>query len=190
MKTSKKNSSRKTPIVVIAILVIVAVVAGIYISKRNDKNAESIDTAAKTTSTAASAQENYNSGSDRTPSTTNSNDGAATVTDTNGNQATSADKSQWTVSKSGEITVYSPIKDQILSNGATLSGASSLPVIYYRIIDNISGMITQGQLNVVNGKYSGTVNFTTKATEGRLDIYGADDSGKEFSNVEVAIRFK
>ncbi|MEI7674498.1 MAG: hypothetical protein WCI60_02075 [bacterium] len=190
MKTSKKTSTRKTLIIIITILVIVAAAAGLYISKRNDKNTDFIDTTAKTTSSAASAQENYNSGSDRTPSTTNPNNGTATVTDTNGNQTTTTDKSLWTVSKTGEITVYTPTKDQILSNGATLSGASSLPVIYYRIIDNISGMITQGQLSVVNGKFSGTVNFATKATEGRLDIYGADDSGKEFSNVEVAIRFK
>ncbi|NBX98005.1 hypothetical protein EBQ81_04035 [bacterium] len=190
MKTSKKNSSRKKLIVLITFLAIGPAITGLYILKINDKNTKTSETTAKTTSTVPSAQENFTSNSDRAAAPTPTDKGSGGIADTQGQDATPSDNSDWTVSESGEITVYKPQKNSLLTKGAVLSGESRLSVVNYRLIDDISGMISQGQLGVVNGKFSGTISFNTNATGGRLDVYGATDSGNEFSNVEIPIRFK
>lgn len=186
MKKQKKfNNKYRLLILVVALITL----SGIgFLILKNDKNpAQSED---KTTSTAPSAQEDFTGGGDRPVASTPEDKGTASVSDTQGQQSTAPDKSQWSSSSTGEITVYTPSKDKLLVSGDVISGESTLSIINYRIIDNVSGMISQGQLSVVNGKFSGTVSFTTTATGGRLDIYGATDSGKEFGNVEIPVRFR
>lgn len=142
---------------------------------------------AKTTSTAPSAQEDFTDGSNREISRNEKNEGQ--VQDTSGNVASIPSQDQWSVSPNGAITVYSPAKSSIIKSGDLLSGSSSLPKVYYRLIDNVSGVIAQGSLSVINGKFSGNFNFTTTGTSGRLDIYNADADGVESSNIEIPIRF-
>lgn len=188
MRKRKKNSRKK--LLVLCIIAVSIVLATLIFIRKKSGEPTVNKTDEKTTSAAPSAQPDYKTDSDRTPQSTNEEKGSAGVSDTGGNSVQTTDSSQWTTSKTGEITVYSPFKNAVLSNGDVVSGASSLSVVYYRIIDNVSGMISQGQLNVVSGKFSGSLSFSTKATEGRLDVYGATDSGKEFSNVEIPIKFK
>jgi len=188
MAKRKKNNRNKKILLALTAAAVLAV--GSYflylrMTKKSDTNIGD-----KTTSTAPSAQENFTNGSDRPIATTPENRGDATIADNQGQQTVIPSKSQWTTSKTGEITVYTPAKDKILIKGDLISGESSLAVIYYRVIDDVSGMISQGQLAVVNGKFSGAISFTTTATNGRIDAYSATDSGKEFSNVELPIRFR
>ncbi len=188
MKKYKKNNHSKL-IYICLIAAILLSVAGFFVYKRvNDKNSTTPD--AKTTSSAPSAQENFTTGDNRSPASNDSEKGSAVIVDNQGQQTTTPNQSQWTTSKTGEITVYEPAKSQVVAKGAVISGASSTSVVYYRIIDDVSGMITQGQFSVVNGKFSGTLSFNTTAANGRIDVYGADATGKEFGNVEVPIRFK
>lgn len=188
MVKTKKNSRGKLLLFIVVGILILSV-AGFFVYKKVT-NKNTVTAGAKTTSDAPSAQESYNSGGDRPISTNNSDKGSAAVTDSQGQQTASTDKSQWSTSKTGEITVYSPAKDKLLTKGDTVSGTSTLSIVYYRVLDDVSGMISQGQLSVVGGKFSGSVSFNTKAATGRLDFYGADDSGKEFGNVEIPVRFK
>ena len=184
----RKNNNRFNLLFTGLILVVIFSVAGFYTYKRLHKPTSTAKD--QTTSTAPSAQENFTSNNDRQVATTSENKGSAGVTDTQGQTSVVTDKSQWTTSKTGEITTYSPAKNALLIKGDTLSGESTLSIVYYRVLDDVSGMITQGQLSVVNGKFSGSIVFNTTASGGRLDVYGTTDSGKEFGNVEIPVRFK
>lgn len=189
MKSTKKFN-RRYLLLIAAVAIVALSLGGFFVYKNNNDVQDSTQPEEKTTSTAPSAQEDFTNGGDRPVAATPEDKGTATVSDTQGQQGTIPDKSQWSTSTTGEITVYTPAKDKLLVNGDIVSGESTLSSVYYRVIDNVSGMISQGQLSVVNGKFSGTVSFTTTAASGRLDIYGALDSGKEFSNVEIPVRFK
>lgn len=149
---------------------------------------------AQTTSTAPTAQSNFNSGSAR-PTDTNSNTAANgannTVTDTNGNVSSTPPSSRWSKSADGSsIVVYTPAANNLLSNGDTLSGTSTQPSVSFRLVDNVSGVIAEGKLTVVNGKFSGTFNFSTKATQGQVEIFNQAPDGTESNNVAVPVRFK
>ena len=188
MAKRKKNNSNKQIILAVATTAALAV-GGYFLYLKITRKSES-KIGDKTTSTAPSAQGNFTNGSDRPIATTPENKGNAVFADTQGQIAVTPDKTLWSTSKTGEITVYLPSKDKLLINGDSLSGISTLTIVYYRVIDDVSGMISQGQLAVVNGKFSGAISFSTTATKGRIDVYGATDSGKELGNIEVPVRFK
>lgn len=144
----------------------------------------------KTTSTTKTAQEDFTEGDYREPGNSLSeNRGSGAVIDNNGNIENGTDTSLPLVSDSGEISLFSPKANAIVNSGTSISGASTLPKVSYRLIDSVSGVLAMGDLNVVQGKFSGTLSFSTSATEGRLDIFGTKSDGTEFSNLEVMIRF-
>lgn len=143
---------------------------------------------AHTTSSVPSAQADFTGGNDRQPASSDRNEGI--VTDNDGQVSNTPPASQWTKSPDGQITVYSPAQNSILKKGDSLSGESRLQVVSFRLIDDVSGVIAQGSLSVVGGKFSGTFDFSTTATNGRLDVFYMSDDGVEKSNLEVAVRFK
>lgn len=146
--------------------------------------------AAKTTSDAPSAQENFTGGEEREPGNTlQENAGSGDVLDQNGFIDAGVDTSNPTTSATGEISVFTPEPNTIISDGAVLSGQSSLSKITYRLIDSASGVIASGELSVVEGKFSGIIKFTTAASKGRVDIFGTKDDLSEFSNIEIPVRF-
>lgn len=122
----------------------------------------------------------------REVTTSPSRDGGAV--DTGGSDAKQEGES--TSSSSRRITVYSPSPSQVITNGSTISGASSLSVVSYRLIDDQIGVIGTGTLSVVNGKFSGKFSFSSNGTEGRLDVFRSLDDGREVDIVEVPVRFK
>jgi hypothetical protein len=148
---------------------------------------------AQTTSTAPTAQSNYNGGSER-PTTTNSNTAANgannTVTDNNGSSPTTTPSSSWSKSADGSsIVVYTPAANGLLTSGDSVSGTSTQPSVSFRLVDNLSGVIAEGKLTVVNGKFSGTFSFSTKATGGQVDIFNQAADGTESNNVAIPVRF-
>ncbi len=188
MAKYKKNNRNKKILLIVVLTLLLAVIGYFVYPKVTTK--DNNDTGDKTTSTAPSAQENFTSGGDRPIATTPENRGDAAIADNQGQQTSVPDKSQWSTSKTGEITLYAPYKDKLLVNGDSIAGESTLTVVYYRVIDDVSGMISQGQLSVINGKFSGVISFSTTAKSGRIDVYGMADSGKEYGNIEVPVRFK
>ncbi len=191
-----KNTKKRLFLSVIALLVVVGIIFFVlektdttsFFSASTDSEQE-----AQTTSELPSAQPDYNGGSaaeeNKDPGNTNNeNQGSAIVTDNNG--AASTDTSKSLASASGEITVYLPHTNSVLKAGQEISGISTLPVVQYRLIDNISGVIATGSLKVVDGNFSGTLSFNTSANEGRLDIFATKSDASEFSAVEIPVRFK
>ena len=185
------KKSQKYKYIGLGILVVAAVVVALLIFKnRTARNTAPVkDTVTKTTSTAPSAQSDFSDGGARNPSSS-SDKGTATITDSQGQQTDNSSQDTWSTSTSGEITVYKPVKNALLEKNSTISGASQLATVYFRVIDDVSGKIAEGQLSVVAGKFSGNLSFNTTAATGRLDIYGRQDSGKEFSVVAIPVRFK
>lgn len=199
----KKSDNLKKITVITALAVIVIASIMIVLEKKHVVNLYGINGAlistgssanqddAKTTSTAETAQDDFSDGDAREPGNTLQEDGgSAEISDTNGNLDASTPTDKSIVSKTGEITVYTPQKDSLVQSGQVVSGKSSLSKVTYRIIDSSSGMIAMGELKVVNGNFSGKLNFSTSASEGRLDIFGTRDDLSEFSNIEIPMRFK
>ena len=101
----------------------------------------------------------------------------------------STSPSQWTQSQSGLVTVQQPINNSTVAPNFTLSGLSSVGNVSYTLIDNTVGVISQGTLNVVNGKFSGSINFKKYGNSGRLDVYNTDPNGKQINEVQLNLNF-
>lgn len=112
-----------------------------------------------------------------------------TATPNQNPQAVTTKPNQWISSESGVIVVQQPVKDQTIKSGATLSGTASVGQIQYRLIDDSSGVISQGIIDVSNGKYSVALGFSSKGSSGRLDVFSINATGNEINEVQIAVRF-
>lgn len=188
---NKKSKSNKKLLYIVVSVILLAILAFVvyfqFYKDKNSNNSEELD--AKTTSLAPTAQENFTDGDDREVGEARDR-GEAKVIDNQGSIDNTPDESSWTSSSTGEITLYSPSDNQRLENGSLISGETTLSDVYFRIIDNVSGVISEGKLSVVSGKFSGNVSFSTSATEGRLDVYSTRSDGAEFSNIEIPVLFR
>jgi hypothetical protein len=100
------------------------------------------------------------------------------------------DQSQWTVSSSGSITLQRPINGVTLKSGDTIRGISSTETVQYRLEDNRLGVIAQGSLSVVGGKFSGILQFNSKDTTGVLSVFTFDqNSGAEINHADINVKF-
>ena len=115
-----------------------------------------------------------------------------TAKDNNGQSPTpiTSNSNQWTQSQSGVLTVQQPIANSTLVSGFTLNGtANGISKCQYRLIDDKAGVISQGIMNVVDGKFSATVNFKSYGSTGRLDVFSMDSGGKEINEVQLPVKF-
>jgi hypothetical protein len=114
-----------------------------------------------------------------------------TATDQNGQKpaGVSSNPATWLTSQSGVITVKLPTTNSTFSSGDQLYGSAKVGQVQYRLIDDQVGVISQGPVSVVNGNFSATVNFKAYAKTGRLDVFTADDNGKESNEVQVSVHF-
>jgi len=131
-------------------------------------------------------------GSQTASQKTNTNDNLVangTITSTNGTAVPNTNPSQWVTSASGIITVKSPVANEQLASGSTLAGSAKVSQVDYTLIDNVVGVIDTGSLNVVNGNFSGTLNFQPQGTGGRLDVYTTNSQGVEYNEVQINVSF-
>ena len=184
------RTKNKKVIASIVLILVLAAGTGVYAYMRNnDSDYVYGPDEARTTSEEPTAQPDFTDGTDREAGNSlNEFEGSGGITDSNG--ADSSDTSQPIVSDTGEITVYLPHKNSLIKPGQEVSGTSKLSKVSYRIIDDLTGMIGTGELKVVDGKFSGKLQFDTGAKEGRLDIFGTKEDATEFSSVEIPVRFK
>lgn len=190
MGRKSNNTKRNTLIVAMAIVILgggLAALERFGVTNFVSDKSSPYNSEAKTTSTAPTAQEDFNGGDPRDASSGNRNEG--TIQDTGGNASTTP-QNQWSVSADQRVTVYTPAKNMLLKKDDPITGASSLGRVSFRLIDDVSGVIAEGSLSVVNGKYSGSFDFSTTGTSGRLDVFSVNAEGVESSNVEVPVRFK
>ena len=176
MKVSKK-------IIIVGTIVALLAVGGTLYALNAKKN----DDTAKTTSTSETAQSDYTGGAARPNDSEGVPQGGAVDTQGSGASNTPGGIS----SESGVITVQQPLKDNVIASGVVVAGkASGLDNVQYRLIDDQVGVLAQGALKVKDGAFSGTLQFTPRASSGRLDIFSYDSTGKEINTIEINVRFK
>lgn len=189
-----KSYKKYVPLIIACILVVVTMV--FILEKTHTTNlikapteAERPSSNAKTTSKQPSAQSDFSDGQPRKEATqSNMNEG--TVSDNNGRIDSLPPEDQWTKSADGKsIVVYSPSANQTLKSGQQLTGASSSAVVNFRLIDNIQGVIASGSINVVDGKFAGTFDFSTTAEQGQVDIFTTASNGSESNTISIPVRF-
>ena len=143
-----------------------------------------------TNSVKSSLPPTSSSAPEKQPATSSPSVGQGSATDNQGQVSTPPTNSQqWTVSQSGVITVKQPVANAAFKSGDTVSGSASVSQVQYRLIDNQIGVLAQGALTVVNGSFSGTMQFKSVASTGRLDIFSLSDSGVETNEVEIPVNF-
>jgi len=163
------------------ILVCVVLATGAYLWHRHSEKP-----VAKTTSKQASAQSNFTKGGGH-ESSTNTGVTQGSATDNKGD-ASATQGETGTSSASGEVTVVSPAKNGTLTSGDVVRGtATGASQVQYRLIDDNVGVIAQGGLGVVNGTFSGKLQFKAHASTGRLDVYTLNDQGQETNEVQLQI---
>jgi hypothetical protein len=112
-----------------------------------------------------------------------------TASDTHGQSSVGTSASQWTQSQSGLITVKSPSYGSTIKSGDQLAGSAQENQVQFRLIDDQAGVIAQGFLSVVNGNFSGTLNFTSHGSTGRLDVFTTGPAGDEVNEAQVPVKF-
>ena len=144
---------------------------------------------AQTTSTLPSAQNKYKGDNRHTTDVVSSSNDKGGAVDNKGDSNTNT--SGGSVSASGLVTVLSPVSNQLFGSGSVLRGrVNNLTKVQYRVVDDVEGVVAQGSLDVVNGSFSGTMQFTSKGTTGRVDVFTYDQSYDERNNVQVPVHFK
>lgn len=193
MVARKTVKSRKKPILLASIVAILVIaIAGGILLRHHKNTTNNTPSAAKTTSTSPSAQSNFKNGGEKLgskapePSPTNSaTDNAGAVTQTTANSAL------WSKSSDGSsIVVMSPTPNSLFTSGSTVSGTATSNTVHYELEDDVSGVILQGQANVVNGKFSVTFSFSTTGSSGRINVFNQASDGTESNNVAIPVKFK
>lgn len=183
----KLGPIQKRMLLVLTVALVIGSGIGVY-KFLNKSNTPTIDTESKTTSNVESAQSGFTSGGPRQPSNQHNPSNVA-VSDTSGSAKPPVDSTPIR-SSDGTITVYSPGSNSFFKSGDSLVGSAGTSRVSYRLADSVSGVIATGELTVVNGSFSGRFNFSTSASEGRLDVFVVGDGGIEKSIVEIPVRLK
>jgi hypothetical protein len=181
MPTKKNRSHAKLVIIcLIAVVAIILVGSWLYSVRKTSNNVS------KPTVTGTPSKPTPHT---TAPSTNNGTTNSGGVTDTNGQTTGSIPpSSEWTTSSNGDITLQQPTQNQNLSSGDAISGLANVSQVSFILKDSTVGVIAQGTLNVVNGKFAGNLTFTSHSNSGTLELYyanPADGAEEDIINVNV-----
>jgi len=184
----KQGISRRTALIVVVIAVL-AVSGGTYWWNHYRKPAADIITQAGNLPK-SSPTNSTNTSTPKKQPTSNAGlvDGGAV--DTSGHTSATTNQSQWITSKSGAITVEQPFANASLGSGDYLVGTAKVGAVSFRLSDTADGQIATGTLQVVNGKFSGKLNFEAHSPDGELDVFSINDQGVEFNVIQIAVKFR
>ena len=89
------------------------------------------------------------------------------------------------------IVISSPKTDSTVTNGTKLEGTAptNYASVSYRIQSDERGMVGQGELKIVNGKFSGTIGSGGATGAGLIEVFVIDANGREQKHTKVAVRF-
>ena len=93
-------------------------------------------------------------------------------------------------SASTGITITSPTSGSTVKSGTKLEGTAptSYSKVSYRIQSDERGLAGQGELNVVKGKYSGTIGSGGASGNGYIEVFVVDTNGNEQKHTKVTVR--
>lgn len=89
------------------------------------------------------------------------------------------------------IVITSPSSGGTVKAGTKLEGtAPSVRTVSYRIQSDDRGLVGQGDLAVVNNKFSGTLAATGVAGSGFVEVFVVDTQGREQKHAKVEVSFQ
>ena len=188
-KKSKKPLPFKKKLLFAGLIAILAICAGgLYVHFHDRNTANLINTKAGKTVQGAVSQPTPHQ---QLPTNTSTSQSGGGVVDNSGQVTNSLpDSSLWVSSNSGNITLQQPSPNTVVKSGDTLSGLAKVKTVQFILTDSSVGLISQGSLGVVNGKFSGTLQFTPHSNSGKLEIYYPNpDNGAEEDIVEINVNF-
>lgn len=109
------------------------------------------------------------------------------VSDTGGKDVES--QSGGVSSQSGNITLFTPQSNQNISGSIMVTGVAKVPEVFYRISDDVNGMINSGKLSVNDGQFSGKLFVNTSAKQGTFEVYNFNAQGQEVNNINIAVSY-
>ncbi len=122
--------------------------------------------------------------------TSNLSQGGATDLNGSTTPQTPAAPTSGVSSASGKITLNSPGNNDTIYSGVTVRGISSLPSVQYRLVDDTVGVVAQGKLNVVDGKFSAILKFVSRGRTGKFEVFSYDPAtGAEINSVRIIVLF-
>ena len=123
--------------------------------------------------------------------TTTDNTRSGGITDQHGQTGVALPpSSQWVSSSSGNVTLQQPSSNTVIKSGDTLSGLAKVSTVQFILVDDSVGQIAQGSLSVVNGKFSGILQFTPHASSGKLEVYYPNPTnGAEEDLIKINVGF-
>lgn len=194
MATNNKLSNNKILLSVIAVLIVAAGLITYSIYGHYSKNSKIVNrlpsaSQRKITSTPSSSSSQPTKNS--TPSLVSPQSTPGGVTDENGQSSSNLPpSSDWLASSSGDITLQEPSANSTLINGQSIVGLAKVNEVNFALYDSSVGLIDQGSLNVVNGKFSGKMSFTPHASTGTLQVFYSNPvNGAEEDMVEINVNF-
>lgn len=88
------------------------------------------------------------------------------------------------------ITISSPSAGSTVKAGTKLEGTApaGYSKVSYRIQSDERGLVGQGELNVVKGKYSGTIGSGGASGNGYIEVFVVDANGNEQKHTKVIVK--
>lgn len=185
-RKSVRSSSKKQILFVVVIVVVIAASVLFYLWRDRKIFVKTTPTSATTIKHVVGPAIQA---APHSPSTDNSSNQGG-VTSTASPSETIPPSSEWTSSSNGDITLQLPSANSTIQSGSDIAGLANVPNVGFILTDNSVGLIAQGTLSVVNGKFSGTLQFTPHSSSGTLQIYYPNpQTGGEEDIVNISVNF-
>lgn len=190
--TNQRHSRMNKTIIIVSVILLILVVGALYHNSSHNKAVkESLSNSQ--TKTIVKGTPSKPTQHTSVPSSSNSSSTQGSVTNQAGQTTTSTPpSSQWTTSSSGAITLQQPYPNETIQSGVALGGTanSTVSTVDFILTDSAVGQIAQGSLNVVNGKFSGILNFTNHSTKGTLQVYSPNPTnGAEENIINIDVNY-
>lgn len=194
MPKKKKATPTSSYIIAILIVIILILLGLLYLNSSNTNSASSTTLPGSTTSTTGISGNQNNTHSLHTK---NGISQGGVIPDTIGSTGATTTtisippQNEWQYSSNGSIVLQFPTQNTAFVSGQPIVGLSSITPVSFLLVDNTVGKIAGGTLNVVNGKFDSSIEFTPHSKSGVLQIYHPNPSnGAEQDIININVNFQ
>ncbi len=175
------------PLVAIVVIVILVLY---YFAHHNSKANTGLTNSTKQTIKSAESSPSSQPSSTSMPGASKSLNTGGSINENGQAVSNLPPSSDWATSSSGAITLQEPTVNTVLSNGDTITGLANVSNISFILSNSSVGLIDQGNLSVVNGRFTGKLDFTSTSKLGTLQVYYPNPTnGAEEDMVEIDVSF-
>lgn len=90
------------------------------------------------------------------------------------------------------IIIDAPVVNSTVTGGSKLEGSTpqGISKVLYRLQSDDRGLIGQGELNVVGGRFSGSLVATGVSDSGYIEVFILDTNGREQKHTKVVVQYQ